>query len=261
MGQTNAVKFNTTVSSCIASATKGEDACSCFQAAEVLAEKKVLEKCKGKADAKARTACLKAISKCKNASSNAATLQYACSYSTKHLLDTLKQLTANLAAFGAFMDKITALTGVSVPKPGSNSTLRRVRSDEESEEEAARLRGKRQQVACSEVTTTITTCTTTITNKPARTEVVTKCKAPTFTVGTCSDADKAAITTALKDAIEKNAIIIAFIASLNSELKEVTGTTPKASDLTSGGTATAKAAARSRSVLRKMIMEKMNLHN
>merc|ERR1739838_252459 len=267
MGQTNAVKFNTTVSSCIASATKGEDACSCFQAAEVLAEKKVLEKCKGKADAKARTACLKAISKCKNASSNAATLQYACSYSTKHLLDTLRQLTANLATFGAFMDKITALTGVSVPKPGSNSTLRRVRSDEESEEEAifdshqARLRGKRQQVACSEVTTTITTCTTTISNKPAKTEVVTKCKAPTFTVGTCSDADKAAITTALKDAIEKNAIIIAFIASLNSELKEVTGTTPKASDLTSGGTATAKAAARSRSVLRKMIMEKMNLHN
>merc|ERR1712106_414174 len=40
--QTNALKYNTTVSGCIASATKGEDACSCFQAAEVLAEKKVL---------------------------------------------------------------------------------------------------------------------------------------------------------------------------------------------------------------------------
>merc|ERR1719483_1275791 len=140
--QTNALKYNTTVSGCIASATKGEDACSCFQAAEVLAEKKVLENCKGKAEAKAaakaRTACLKAISKCKNASSNAATLQYACSYSTKHLLDTLKQLTANLAAFGAFMDKITALTGVSptVGPGASNSTLRKGRSVEESEDEA-----------------------------------------------------------------------------------------------------------------------------
>jgi len=269
--QTNAVKFNTTVSGCVAKATKGEDACSCFQAAAVLAEKKVLEKCKGKSEAKAaakaRTACLKVISNCKNASSNAATLQYACSYSTKHLLDTLKQLTSNLAAFAAFMTKITALTGVSptVGPGASNSTLRKGRSVEESEDEAifdshqARLRGKRQQVACSEVTTYITTCTTTISNKPAQTEVVTKCKTPTFTVSTCSDADKTAITTALNDAVEKNAIIIAFIASINNELKEVTGTTPKASDLTSG--ATAKAAARSRSVLRKMIMEKMNLHN
>jgi hypothetical protein len=35
------------VSSCILIATGGKDACSCFQAAEVLKEKKVLEKCKG----------------------------------------------------------------------------------------------------------------------------------------------------------------------------------------------------------------------
>ena len=44
---TNAVKFNTTVVACVTKATKGQDACSCFQASEVAAEKKVLESCKG----------------------------------------------------------------------------------------------------------------------------------------------------------------------------------------------------------------------
>ena len=43
----NAIAFNKTVSSCILIATRGKDACSCFQDAEVLKEKKVLEKCKG----------------------------------------------------------------------------------------------------------------------------------------------------------------------------------------------------------------------
>merc|ERR1711892_981800 len=65
---TNAVKFNTTVVACVTKATKGQDACSCFQASEVAAEKKVLESCKGTkeaaAAAKARTACLKVIQKC-----------------------------------------------------------------------------------------------------------------------------------------------------------------------------------------------------
>ena len=44
----NAIAFNKTVSSCILIATRGKDACSCFQDAEVLKEKKVLEKCKGR---------------------------------------------------------------------------------------------------------------------------------------------------------------------------------------------------------------------
>jgi len=268
--KTNAIAFNKTVSSCIVKATKGEDACSCFQDAEVVKEKKVLQSCKGtseaKAAAKARTACLKEISKCKNASTQAATLQYACSYSTDHLLKTLKQLTANLNAFKALIDKVKALTGLSptVGPQASNSTSgRQARSDEENEEEAifdsqqARLRGKRQQQACSTITTTITTCTTTISNKPASIDVVTNCKAPTYTIDTCSDADKKAIVLQLNDAVGKNAIIIAFIVSVNAELKVITGTTPKPGDLSSTG----KASGRSRSVLRKMIMEKMNLHN
>merc|ERR1712179_593808 len=209
-------------------------------------------KCKGKdeakAAAKARTACLKVIKECKNASTNAATLQYACSYTTEHLLKTLKQLTANLAQFGKLMDKIKELTGLAptVGPQAANST-RTARSAEESEEEAifdshqARLRGKRQQQACSTITTTI----------------------PTFTIGTCTDDDKKAIQEALNDAVDKNAIIIAFIASVTAELKEVTGTTPKASDLTggSGGETTGKASARSRSVLRKMIMDNMSARN
>merc|ERR1719427_624020 len=205
---------------------------------------------------------------CKNASTNAATLQYACSYSTEKLLKTLKQLTANLAAFGKLMDKIKELTGLSpTVGPGAANSTRTARSAEESEEEAifdshqARLRGKRQQQACSTITTTITTCTTT-SNKPASVEIITKCKTPTFTIGTCTDADKTAITAALNDAVDKNAIIIAFIASVTAELKEVTGTTPKASDLTGdGGETTGKASARSRSVLRKMIMDKMSARN
>ena len=96
------------------------------------------------------------------------------------------------------------------------------------------------------------------------------CKTPTFTISTCTDADKTAIQTALDDAVDKNAIIIAFIAAVSAELKgntievpavpnnifaEVTGTTAATADLT----ATAKSAARSRSELRKMLMEKMNL--
>merc|ERR1711881_811732 len=108
-----------------------------------------------------------------------------------------------------------------------------------------------QQQACSTVTTTITTCTTTIANKPASIEVTVKCKAPTYTIATCTDADKTAIQAALNDAVDKNAIIIAFIASVTAELKEVTGD--------GGDDATKKASARSRSMLRKMIMEKMSL--
>ena len=45
--QKNAIAFNKTVNECIMKATKGEDACSCFQASEVRKEKKVLENCKG----------------------------------------------------------------------------------------------------------------------------------------------------------------------------------------------------------------------
>jgi len=272
--KTNAIAFNTTVNKCILMATKGEDACSCFQDPEVLKEKKVLEKCKGKneakAAAKARTACLKVIKECKNASTNAATLQYACSYSTEHLMKTLKALNTNLAAFKKFMDKIQALTGIKpTVGPQAENKTRTIRSDEEDEEEAifdsnqARLRGKRQQQECSTVTTTITTCTTTIANKPASIEVTVKCKAPTYTIATCTDADKKSIQEALNDAVDKNAIIIAFIASVTAELKEVTGTTPKASDVTGegGDDATKKASARSRSMLRKMIMEKMSLRD
>jgi len=272
--KTNAIAFNTTVNKCILMATQGKDACSCFQDPEVLKEKKVLEKCKGKneakAAAKARTACLKVIKECKNASTNAATLQYACSYSTEHLMKTLKALNTNLAAFKKFMDKIQALTGIKpTVGPQAENKTRTIRSDEEDEEEAifdsnqARLRGKRQQQACSTVTTTITTCTTTIANKPASIEVTVKCKAPTYTIATCTDADKTAIQAALNDAVDKNAIIIAFIASVTAELKEVTGTTPKASDVTGDGgdDATKKASARSRSMLRKMIMEKMSLRD
>jgi hypothetical protein len=55
--------------------------------------------------------------------------------------------------------------------------------------------------------------------KPASADVVTSCKAPTFTIGTCSAADKTAIVAQLNDAIDKNAIIIAFISSVVAELK------------------------------------------
>ena len=79
------------------------------------------------------------IKECKNASTNAATLQYACSYSTDHLLKTLKQLTANLAAFGKLMDKIKELTGLSPQMgPDAANSTRTARSAEESEEEAVR---------------------------------------------------------------------------------------------------------------------------
>ena len=87
-----------------------------------------------KAAAKARSACLKQIVKCKNASTNAAVLQYACSYSTDHLIKTLKQLTANLAAFTAFLDKIKSLTGLSPSKP-KTAGVKEVRSVEEENEE------------------------------------------------------------------------------------------------------------------------------
>ena len=43
----NAIAFNTTVSECITKATKGQDACSCFQDAAVVKEKAVLQSCKG----------------------------------------------------------------------------------------------------------------------------------------------------------------------------------------------------------------------
>merc|ERR1712106_354191 len=157
--KTNAIDFNVTVSKCIKLATQGKDACSWFQKASVLKEKKILEKCKGSTEAKAaaaaRKACVEVVQNCKNNSTAAATLQYACSYTTEHLLKTLKQLTANLAAFKGLLDKIKELTGILVGPGTTNSTLRRVRSDEESEEEAARLRGKRQEQACSTITTII----------------------------------------------------------------------------------------------------------
>merc|ERR1712106_865111 len=268
---TNAVKFNTTVVACVTEATKGQDACSCFQASEVAAEKKVLESCKGTkeaaAAAKARTACLKVIQKCKTAATTAGVLQYACRFTTDEMLGTLKQLSLNSAAFKALLDKIKSLTGLEPQKPGSSSNRassgRRVRSEEEDviNSPQARLRGKRQEQACSTIVTTITTCTTSITNTPALSTVVTKCKAPTFTISACTDDDKTNIQKALNDAIAKNAIILAFTDSVKSELAATTGSTPSNDQITGAGKPTNKAASRSRSMLRKMIMEKMQLKN
>ena len=47
------------------------------------------------------------------------------------------------------------------------------------------------------------------------------CKAPTYTITACTDDDKTNIQTALNDAIEKNGIIIAFIASVTAELEGI----------------------------------------
>jgi len=272
--KTNAIKFNVTVSGCIKQATKGKDACSCFQDTAVVKEKAVLESCKGtsqaKAAAKARTKCLKALSTCKTAATTAGKLQYACAFSQKKLIDHLKSLNANLNQFKSFLDKIKKLTGLSPVMPGAaNKTAgsgRNVRSDdiEDEDEEIlespqARVRGKRQEVACSTIVTSITTCTTQITNTPASSKVIISCKTPTYTISTCTDADKTSIQSALNSAVEKNGIIIAFIESIKAELKITTGTTPKPSDILPD--TTGKAAARSRSMLRKMIMEKMQLRN
>merc|ERR1711915_1017556 len=112
----------------------------------------------------------------------------------------------------------------------------------------------------STVVTSITTCTTTITNKPASKEVTVKCKAMTYTIKECSDDDKKNIQKALDGSLGKNAIIIAFIDSVKSELKEITGTTPSDSDISEGGNTATKASARSRSILRKMMMDKMQLN-
>jgi len=267
----NAIKFNVTVAGCIKKATKGTDACSCFQDPEVLKEKKVLEKCKGtaegKAAAKARTKCLKSLSKCKTAATEAGKLQYACRFTPDQLLKHLKTLNANLAQFKVFIDKITELTGLKPIMPGGppnrTASARNIRSDEveDGEEEIfespnGRVRGKRQEVACSKILVSISTCTTQIKNTPAMIKVVTSCKAPTYTISACSEDDKKNIQSSLNKAIETNGIIIAFIKSIEAELKLTTGTTPKPGD-----TATAKAAARSRSMLRKMIMEKIQLRN
>ena len=46
-----------------------------------------------------------------------------------------------------------------------------------------------------------------------------KCKTPTDTIGECSGTDKATTQEALKDALHKNAILIAFIESVTAELK------------------------------------------
>lgn len=270
---TNAKAFKVTVEGCVKTATEGKDACSCFQAAAVASEKKVLESCKGtdtaKAAAKARTKCLKVLSACKTAATTAGTLQYACQYTAADLLGTLKQLSANSAAFTKFLAKIKSLTGLSGVVPGttSNRTSRAVRKAEEDDAEEdvfdshqARTRGKREEVACSTIITSITTCTTAITNTPALTTVVTKCSAPTYTVATCTDADKTAIQSALNSALEANGITISFTASIKSELKETTGSTPSQAAINGSG-GTAKANARSRSMLRKMIMEKMQLRN
>jgi len=270
--KTNALKFNKTVSGCVTSAQNGKDACSCFQDAEVAKELKILRKCKGqstaKSAAKARSACVKEVIKCKNASTTAATLQYACSHSKEKLMKTLAQLSKNSAAFKALLAKVKELTGLSPNMPGSNSTSREKREDEEDEvifdSQQARLRGKRQQQACSVITTTITTCTTTIVNTPALSIVVTKCKAPTFTIAECTTEDKTAIQKALDEAPGKQGIIIAFMDSIKAELKAMTGSTPSTSDINASGggsDSTAKAASRSRNVLRKMIMDKIQLHN
>eukprot|EP00092_Neocalanus_flemingeri_P076119 GFUD01094372.1.p1 GENE.GFUD01094372.1~~GFUD01094372.1.p1 ORF type:complete len:676 (-),score=148.77 GFUD01094372.1:760-2589(-) len=270
--KTNAVAYNTTVSTCITMATKGKDACSCFQATAVADEKKVLTKCKAsssaKSSAKARSKCLNTLKYCKANVTAAGVLQYACRYSEEELTATLTQLTANSAAFSKFLAKIKSLTGLSGVLPGTTSNrtsrTRAVRNAEEEDAEEdvfdspqARLRGKRQEVACSTVVTSITTCTTAITNTPALTTVVTKCKAPTYTIATCTDADKTGIQAALNTALEKNAIILAFLDAIKAELTATTGSTPSPSD----GTGTARVAARSRSLLHKMIMEKMQLRN
>merc|ERR1719452_30697 len=133
----NAKKFNTTIVGCVATAIKGQDACSCFQAAEVAKEKKILESCKGTSDGKkaaaARTKCLKTLSKCKQAQTTAGTLQYSCGYSEAKLIGILKQLNANLAAFKKLLEKIEMLTGVKADPPGGGNRTRTIREEIEEE--------------------------------------------------------------------------------------------------------------------------------
>ena len=67
---------------------------------------------------------MKEIIKCKNASTIAAVLQYACSYSTEFLLKSLKQLQANEVAFKALLEKIKALTGLEPKQPSGTKDIR-----------------------------------------------------------------------------------------------------------------------------------------
>jgi len=84
-------------------------------------------------------------------------------------------------------------------------------------------------------------------------------QAMSYTIKECTADDKKNIQKALDESLGKQGIIIAFIDSVKNELKEMTGTTPSDSDIGSVGN-TAKASARSRSILRKLIMDKMQLN-
>lgn len=271
--------FNTTINKCVTKAIKGDaDSCSCFQTEENAKDKKILQDCKGKDSskaAKARQACQKVVSKCKQAVTTAGTLQYACKYTKEELLATLKQLSLNSAAFKGLMDKIKELTGLEPNIPGSNnrssSSGRVSRGADELLEELhfPRVRGKRQaEVECSTVVSDITSCTTAISNTPTSTTVATVCQAMTYTVKTCTDADKASIQTALDAAVEANSIIIAFTASIKSEIEAVTGAAPTDKEIEDspapGGdgnkpTVTTQGASRNRASLRRRMMDKMQL--
>ena len=201
---------------------------------------------------------MKVIQKCKTAATTAGVLQYACRFTTDEMLGTLKQLSLNSAAFKALLDKIKSLTGLEPQKPGSSSNRtssgRRVRSAEEDEEEDVRLNYKTNhkcplighkfssgKTSGQEARASLlyhcdyhynlhnfhykckfvicnSSCNLCNYQTPALSTVVTKCKAPTFTISACTDDDKTNIQKALNDAIAKNAIILAFTDSVKSEL-------------------------------------------
>lgn len=259
--------FNTSVHACIEMAKDGDPgACDCYGDPALMATKEELRKCKGKVEAKAtakqRTECVNKVKDCKTAAINAGVLQYACALTETEMLKTLKTLTANEAAVSSLMSAVSSLTGVANPNTGSSSRLRRNSGDKPSELLLPRQRGLRQkrETTCSSVSTTVSDCTTLISESPGSSTIVSVCAVSTTTTVTCTSTELTALESSLASLEEQRLVLVVTILSVQIQLLEVSGATAGPDAIANAGS-TARMMRRNLEMLRKRIRDKLAKKN
>merc|ERR1711902_373420 len=146
-----------------------------------------------KASSKQRSKCMNTIKKCKAAEKSSCVLQYACQFTKDDLVKKLATLTKNKEAYSTLASKVKELTGLSPSK--------RQKRNIDTANAQERIRGKRQSdVSCSTVTTTVSACSTALTDSPSSSIVQTACSITVTSVTTCTTADTEAIQAGLNSA-------------------------------------------------------------
>jgi hypothetical protein len=177
------------------------------------------------------------------------------------MLKTLKTLTANEAAVASLMANVASATGATNPNSGS-SRIRRSDGDQLKPSDELLLprqrgfRHSRQALECSSVSTTVSSCTTLISESPGSATITSVCAISTTTTVTCTAAEITALETSLNALEEQRLVLVITIMSVQIQLLEVSGSTASSSEIENAGS-TARMMRRNLEILRQKLREKL----